>query len=813
MKISLKWLNDLVDVQEYFEKPEALAAMLTAAGLEVEEIENKAKDFNHVVIGQILEKGQHPNADKLTLCQVTTGEGVVHQIVCGARNHNQGDKIVVALPGAVLPGNFVIKKSAIRNVESGGMLCSLKELGLAGESDGIVILPTDAPVGKNFAEYKGLDDVCFELKVTPNRADCLSHFGLAREVATITQKPLKAPSTQIKKETGSTKSVIQLNVQNTDLCPRYTGRVIQKVKVAPSPEWLQKRIESVGLKSINNIVDVTNYMMMELGQPMHAFDLKFLKGNVLNVKLAQAGEKFKTLDGTELTLKGHELMIQDAEKSVAMAGVIGGLNSGIQDSTQDVFLECAYFLPQAVRKASRSHGINTDSGYRFSRGVDPTQVKSAMDRAAQMIVDVAGGEILAEPHDVYPNPIQRSKIQIHHDFVTSCLGYPCDGAKLLDYLKRLGCEVTSTNGTLTVLPPTFRFDLETDMDLVEEYARLNGYEHIPESIPVNHLVPAMHDKNFIMHREMMNLMRGQGFSEARNYAFTSDKYQKELLGQIENLNLTGLFVSPNAVPIMNPLNEEINVMRTSLAPWLVKNLNTNYHSGNQTGRLFELGFTFAKNETGYQQFARLGGIAWGHKTHLWNQKAEAHPVVFEVKAAVESILKYFGITAFTWAMTKNKGEVPSFIHRGQFATLTVEGKKIGFIGSLHPVLLDDAKIRTTAAFFELDLDLLLKGHPRPYRTESLSKFPVVERDLALVMPQNLDIGSVQNVIRKAAGGILQAIEVFDVYQGDKLEKGQKSVALRLKLLDKTQTLAEAQITETMTKVLAELQKQLNIGIR
>ncbi|MCE3010898.1 MAG: phenylalanine--tRNA ligase subunit beta, partial [Proteobacteria bacterium] len=377
MKISLKWLNEFVDVQDYLKKPEALADLLTRAGLEVEEISNRAKDLDHVVSALILEKGKHPNADKLSLCQVTTGEGVVHQIVCGAQNHKQGDRVVLALPGAVLPGNFKIAQAQVRGVDSGGMLCSLKELGLAKESEGIVILPVDAPLGKPIAEVLGVDDVTFELKVTPNRADCLSHYGLAREVSCLLGRGLKPLIAKPALTAGQTSDQIQVDLRATDLCPRYTGRFISKVKVGPSPAWLKARLESVGLNSINNIVDVTNYVMMELGQPLHAFDVAQIQGKKIIVDRPVAGEKFMTLDGTELKLKGDELMIQDTEKSLCIGGVIGGKNSGVSEGTQTLFLEAAYFSPSSVRKSSRSHGLNTDSGYRFSRGVDPNNTLAA----------------------------------------------------------------------------------------------------------------------------------------------------------------------------------------------------------------------------------------------------------------------------------------------------------------------------------------------------------------------------------------------------------------------------------------------------
>lgn len=812
MKISLKWLQDYVDVTEFFQKPEELAEALTRAGLEVEEITNRAKDFNHVVIGHILEKDKHPNADKLSLCRVSTGDGVVHQIVCGAQNHKAGDRVIVALPGAVLPGNFAIKKAAVRGVDSAGMLCSLKELGLAKESEGIATLPTDAPVGKAYAEYGGYDDITFELKVTPNRADCLSHFGLAREVACLFGKELKAPAAEPKLGAGSTKNEIALEVKATDLCPRYTGRFIKGVKVGPSPEWLKKRLESVGLNSINNIVDVTNYVMMELGQPLHAFDAGFIDGKKIIVDRAVAGEKFVTLDGSEITLRGEELCIRDTSRPVCLAGVVGGKNSGVSEGTTTVFLESAYFLPMSARKTSRSHGIDTDSAYRFSRGVDPDGALRGLNRATALILEVAGGEAFADHHDFYPNPVKKNPVTITIKTVSDRLGYVAEEAKFVDFMKRLGCGLEKVGEAYKVLPPTFRFDLEQDMDLVEEYARLNGYEHIPEALPAMATEPSHHDKAFMLNRETSALMRAEGFQQAFNFAFVGSKGEKAFVGTPQTLKAAGLSATEKEIRLLNPLNEEMDVMRSTLSYGLFKNLNTNFHAGNLQGRLFEVGNTFyVKDDGSYGENSRLGLMLWGRSQNLWSKSLD-YPVVFEIKAAVEGLLKALNISAYTW-VTAPAQEVPHFIHQGQFAQLLVEGKKVGFIGTLHPVLLDENKIRVPAALAELDLDQLYKGQPRPYRIQSISKFPTVERDFAFVMPKALKVGDVLKDIRKSAGNLLVNVDVFDLYEGEKMEAGQKSVAIRLWLQDKNATLQDAQITEVTHKVLESLKKNFDLSVR
>jgi phenylalanyl-tRNA synthetase beta chain len=814
MKISLKWLQDFVEIKDYMTKPEALGNLLTAAGLEVEEISNKAKDFQNVVVGLILTKDKHPNADKLSLCQVTTGDGVVHQIVCGAQNHKANDRVIVALPGAVLPGNFAIKKAVVRGVDSGGMLCSLKELGLAKESGGIEILPPEAIIGKAFAEYKGLDDVTFELKVTPNRADCLSHYGLAREVSCLLDRPLKIHIPDFATSERSTKEQVRLNVQDTEACPRYCGRFISGVKVGPSPEWLKVRLESVGLNSINNVVDVTNYVMMEMGQPLHAFDAREIRGNQINVTKAIAGEIFKSLDGTEKKLTGEELMIKDGERSLAMAGVVGGLNSGVSDATTDLFLEAAYFEPSSVRKASRLHGIQTDSAYRFTRGVDPDGTLRAMDRATELILKVAGGAAFSLPHDVYPKPVRKSPITTNLETISQRLGYPADAALFETFMTRLGCglEKMQTGGGYQIMPPTFRFDLEIEMDLVEEYARLNGYDKIPEKLPLTSEKPAAHDMNYRLRQKLSRVMRAEGYFEAQNYAFVGEKNEREFLKNFSHLSASGLAVSEKPIKLVNPLSDDINVMRSTLSMSLWKNCLDNYRQGNEAGRLFEIGKTFELKEGGFAEHWRLGVIAWGFQTSLWNANP-SHSVVLEVKSALADVMGHFGIVNFKFSQLSDRGQTPDFLHRGQFALLEKEGAKMGFLGSLHPVLLNDEKVRTQVAIAEIELEPLFKGQPRLQKYSDFSRFPKIERDLALLMPKSLPVADVIAEIKKAGGPKLSQVQVFDQYVGDKLPVGQRSVAFRLSFQDENGTLQDDLVLASIKGILDTLGQKWGLTTR
>ena len=812
MKISLKWLQDFVDVSEFMQKPEGLAELLTKAGLEVEEINNKSKDFHHVVTGLILTKEKHPNADKLSLCQVMTGESVVHQIVCGAQNHQANDKVVVALPGAVLPGNFAIKKAVVRGVDSGGMLCSVKELGLASESDGILILPKDAPMGVPFATYYGLDDVTFELKVTPNRADCLSHFGLAREVCCLLDRPLKRAMPTFAVADRSTKSQVQLEVKDAEACPRYCGRFISGVKIQASPDWLKKRLESVGLNSINNVVDITNYVMMELGQPLHAFDAREIRGNKIIVAKAKAGETFTTLDGTEKKLTGEELMVNDGERAVAMAGVVGGKNSGVSDSTTDLFLEAAYFEPSSVRKSARQHGIQTDSAYRFTRGVDPEGTMAALDRATELILQLAGGTAFADPYDLYPNPIQKKSIKTKLSHLSQRLGYPAQEKLFETFMTRLGCGLEKNVDEYQIKPPTFRFDLEMEMDLVEEYARLNGYDQIPEALPVSSERPTNHDVNYRLNRKTSRVLRGLGFDEALNYAFVSEKGEKEFLKTFANLSHAGLHVSEEPIRLVNPLSEEWSVMRSTLSFGLWKNAVTNFHQGNESGRLFEVGPTFEKKSGKYEENWRLSMIMWGHEANLWNQNP-AGALVLELKETFISLMAAFGVTNYQFFQPSDRGKTPGFLHRGQFALIEKEGMRLGFLGTLHPVLASEAKVRVPVAILEIELEGLFRGQPRLPKIQAFSRFPKMERDISLLMPKNLHVGEVAQEIQKAGGTTLQAVKVFDHYVGDKLPAGQKSVAYRMTFQDLNGTLQDEVVQNAMKSILEAVSAKWGISPR
>ncbi len=811
MKISLSWLSDYIDVKEYFDKPDQLVSLLTGAGLEVESVQDLGARFKHVVTGLILEKAVHPGADRLTVCQVSTGSGVVHQIVCGAKNHSQGDRVVVALPGAVLPGDFAIKVSAIRGVESRGMLCSVEELGLSQPGDepspGILILPKDAPIGESFAKYKKLSDLILEIKVTPNRADCLSHFGLAREIAAIRGGEYIFPMKTLSEVANSTKKMVDLNVKDQTLCPRYSGRYIAGVKVGPSPEWMQSRLEAVGLKSINNIVDITNYVMMELGQPLHAFDARFLEGNKIVVEKSKAGENFTTLEGTELKLTGQELVIRDGVKPVAMAGVVGGKNSGVQNDTQNIFVESAYFAPVGVRKSSRQFGIETESAYRFARGVNPDACMLALNRACELVQTLAGGEVYSDPHDFYPQPLKRDKIQIALSLVSERLGYTAENKDFKQWMSRIGCQVTELSKDIfDIVPPLYRWDINIDMDLVEEYSRLHGYDKIPESFPAVTTAPT-HDHPEqtglnLVHDHMIRL----GYRQAVNYNFVSSKKQSAFLSDLKKVSFVG--VSDN-IKIKNPLSDDLDVMRQTLCFGLVQNLLHNYRYGNHQGQLFETGKVFRYTSQEFREGLRLGAISWGSPSDLW-QKPKDLAVLFGVKGDTQEFFELMQLTDFT---LKELATTPDFLHPGQSLGIYVDQVPVGFVGSLHPSILEDEKLRVPVALMELDLEKVLVTKNIKKKVRTPPKVPAVERDLAFVLLPNMGAAQVEGVIGEAAGELLKKIWVYDEFTGSPLPAGARSLTFRMQLQDPNETLTDEVLTKLQAKIIDHVKDRLAISIR
>ncbi len=798
MKVSLNWLNDYVDVSEFYKNTDALDKILTDAGLEVDGVEDMAKNFNHVVVGHIKTLEKHPDADKLTVCSVDVGAESLQQIVCGAKNHKAGDKVVAALPGAVLPGDFKIKKSKIRGVESLGMLCSTSELGLPGDSDGITILEADAEPGKSFAEHARLNDIVFELSVTANRADCLSHIGLARELSCLLDKPLKYPALDVKTSAFKVSDHVKVELKDGVNCPRYSARVVKGVKVGPSPAWLKTRLEQVDINSVNNIVDITNFIMLEYGQPMHSFDLKNINGGILNVKQVSEGETFISLDGAEYKLSAGDLGICDSERVVALAGVVGGQNSGISDDTTDLLLEVAHFTQSTVRKTSRRLGISTDSSYRFSRGTDPNIVTDAMNRACHLIQKLCGGEVSEDIVDLYPNPIVKEPITVNTNYAGERLGYKVEGGDFNNWMKRLGCELVKQDGEVSTFnPPSWRWDLEIKEDLVEEYGRLNGYDKIPESLPALNYEPLTHDPGYIQDRHTYQFFSKQGYYQSVNYNFLGEEYLNNFVGKVAGFKSCGFKVSDESAKLQNPLSEEYNVMRPSLAPSLFKNLMTNYRSGISSSRQFEIGKVFGVEGDGYFETRHLGMIAWGQKNELWQNNKPA-PLVLSLKESVENFLRSLKAKSWVW---KTWNSELSYLHPGKSATLFFEGKNIGYIGEIHPKLKDDSKIREDVAFAEFNLELLMRSFPKKPKLSEISKYPAVERDFSFVVDKSVASNELKQFITKTQKDLIKSVEVVDIFSGDKLPEGKHSLTYKVLFQDMNTTLTDDVIKKLHSDIL------------
>jgi phenylalanyl-tRNA synthetase beta chain len=812
MKISLKWLSTYVKVDEFFEAPEKLSEILTQAGLEVDAVTNQRQQFQNIVVGHVTELGKHPDADKLTVCQVDAGEGSLRQIICGAKNHKQGDKVVVTLPGAVLPGDFKIKDSKIRGVESKGMLASESELGLSDEAEGILILPEEAPIGASFAEYYGLDDVHFEISVTANRADCLSHLGLAREVACLLGRVYEVPVADFEAKGRTTSESVSLTVENKKACPRYAGRLIENIKVGPSPAWLKNRVEAAGMNSINNIVDVTNYVMLEMGQPLHAFDLSFLQGAKVIVRDSKAGEKFETLDGTQLELSGEELVICDAEKPVALAGVVGGKNSGVTEDTKDIFLEAAFFTNETVRHTARRFGIETESGQRFARGTDPDAVLLAMNRAAELIQKVAGGNIASDFLDDYPEPVVRQLIQVKTEMVAERMGYDVDDESFADWMTRLGCQVNSTSaGAFEILAPAFRWDLMSAIDLVEEYGRLHGYDKIPETMPSLHTEPSDDMKDYSLINRLSDLLVREGFFEAVNYSFLESSYQNKTLGDLAKFDKLGLKTNSEPVSVKNPLSEEYGVMRQSVLPSLLTNALHNYRHGHKAGRLFELGHGFQKSDDGFSENTRVGFVMWGGEQSLWGAKTPV-PSVFELKAAIQRTASRLLIKSLDFRPLKVE-DCPELLHPKQAAGLFLEGRMVGFVGTLHPLLKSEMKLRHDIAISEIDFESLMRGQPRVVKSASISVYPAVERDLSVLVPGSVTAAQVSKEIKKAGAPLVQSVRVFDLFEDDNMKDGERSLSFRMLCQKMDGTLSDEELQGVQSKVVEALEKKLQVRLR
>ena len=780
-----EWVNPKLDTQQ-------LAEQLTMAGLEVDSVEPVAAGFSGVVVAEVLSVETHPDADKLRVCQVAVGGDAPLQIVCGAPNVCAGMKAPLATVGGRMPDDMKIRKAKLRGIVSHGMLCSARELGLSDEHQGLMDLPADAPVGSDLRDYLGLNDVTIDVDLTPNRGDCLGMEGVAREVGALTRTDLTPPA--FESVAAAIADQLPIDVQSPEACPRYLGRVIRGIDPnAQTPLWMQEKLRRGGIRSLGPVVDVTNYVLLELGQPIHAFDLKQLSGGI-EVRFAHAGETLTLLDERTIDLDKETLLICDRQKALALAGVMGGIDSGISEATDSLFLEVACFTPEKIAGRARRYGLTTDASYRFERGVDPHLQQRAMERATALLLELVGGQagpvvdVSSQQHLA-----KKSVITLRRARIERLLGYVPADEQVEDILSRLGVAVQASDEGWMATPPGYRFDLTMEADLIEEVGRVFGYNQLPIASNRADLIMRPLPEAATSLERVQAILVDRDYQEAITYSFVD----AALLQELDS--------GSRPVALSNPISSEMSVMRSSLWAGLVGAVQYNLSRQQGRIRLFEIGLKFVSQGDEIQQTNMLSGVVVGGRLpEQWGAAKEATDF-FDVKADVEALLERSGVVA------EFRAERHSALHPGQTAAILVEGVRIGWLGCIHPGLAQKLEIPRKTYLFELKLDVLLKGSLP--RFEKLSRFPSIRRDLAIVVNVETPTGALCDSINQQAGSLLQDLLVFDVYHGSGIESGRKSVALGLILQDSSRTLTDVDVDSVITAITSRLEKQFGATLR
>jgi len=792
MLISLEWLKEYVDINEDVKE---LENALTMIGQEVEAIEEQGQHLDNVVVGHIVEYGLHPDADKLSLLKVDIGEEILLQIICGAPNHKLGDKVIVAKVGAILPGNFKIKKSKIRGVESQGMLCSETELGIGTDSDGIIILSEDSPIGENIKTHLELDDVIFELEITPNRPDCLSHIGIAREVAAYYDRKVKYPISDTRTLNGP--SGIVVDIDDDKRCTRYSTRVLKNVKIEESPKWLKRRLKAIGLRPINNIVDITNFIMFEYNQPMHAFDYSKIEGSKIVIREAEKGEKIITLDGEERELNNSELIIADEAKAIAIAGIMGGKNSEVDENTTDILLEVAYFTPENIRKTVKELGLSSDASYRFERGIDRDNTLVILERASSLIQTITNCEIIGEYVDVYTDPYVSREVSLDINKLNKFVGKEIELDTVGKILKSLNMQIKNRGeNKISVIPPSYRNDITRSADLYEEIIRMYGFENIEDEMPIENIRAGVVDKEFQTTDISKKHLRDTGLQEVINYSFIPR-------GILEKLK-----IEENTIDIKNPINEDMVTLRPTLMYGLLTNIKDNFNRNINDIKIFEISRTFTKAEILANEIVKVGiALAGREERNLWDSKPEAYDF-YDLKGYVESYLKNMGMNRYQLKRTENKS-----YHPGRAVDILVGKDYIGTFGEIHPDIAEYMSISREKVYLaELELVKIVKYGKTRIKYEKIVKYPAVNRDLAILMDRDKLVGDMLEDIKKSSN-IIESVNLFDIYEGEKVEQNKKSVAINIVLRKTTGTLEENEVTMAIDKILGLIKKKYQGEIR
>ncbi|NVJ60896.1 MAG: phenylalanine--tRNA ligase subunit beta [Gammaproteobacteria bacterium] len=791
MKISEKWLREWVNPNA---STQQIADQLTMAGLEVDAIEQLGGGLDGVVVGQIIKAEQHPDADKLKVCEVDVAGEEKLQIICGAKNARDGLKVAVATIGSVLPGDFKIKKAKLRGVESYGMLCSEKELKISEGHEGIMELAEDAPLGMSLIDYLDLKDTVIEVDLTPNRGDCLGMRGIAREVGVhfqvdvteVTSKPV-APSVDDK---------LSIELKAPEACPRYLGRVIRNINLdAETPNWMKQRLERAGVRAIEPSVDITNYVLLELGHPMHAFDLAEIDKGIV-VRHAEPGEKLVLLDGKEVELTADTLLIADHSKPLAIAGVMGGEHSGINENTKDVLLEAAFFQPIALAGKARQYGLHTDASHRFERGVDYQLQTAAMERATELMIQICGGQ----PGPIVDQTIDsampmKEPVALRRSRISRILGIELQDEQVEDILTRLGMSLTTNPDGWMVNIPSYRFDISIEEDLIEELVRVYGYNNVPSRTPRSEMTMVAKPENRVRKQHIRQLLADRGYQEAITYSFGEPELMKAINPDVPSIDL------------LNPISSDLSVMRTSLWPALIKAAEYNFNRQHDRVRLFELGLRFENQSDELKQIPTIAGIVGGSvNEESWHGKSR--PVDFyDLKGDLESIVK-LTVNSDSYLF---KLETHPSLHPGQSARIYLEDSAIGWVGKLHPSKKKSLGLEHDLYMFELDLAMIMERKLPKFA--ELSRYPSIRRDLALVVDESVSASQLIDLIRQTGGDLLKHIKIFDVYRGDGVEPGRKSVALAMILQHATRTLKDAEVNAVVDKTIKQLEAQLGAVLR
>ena len=801
MKVSLNWLKDYVEIRMDLE---TLINLLTMAGLEVEEATSVGEGFEKVVVAEIHSIRKHPNADRLSLVEAKTHHETF-SIVCGATNIKEGQKVPLALVGARLPNGIEIKRSKIRGVASDGMLCSEIELGMGQDATGIMILPPQVPLGIDLGEALGLKDTILDISITPNRPDCLCVIGVAREIAALTHQKVKYPTLSLYDQGEEIHQKTSVTILDQDLCPRYVARMIEEVKIGPSPQWMSDRLEKVGIRSINNVVDVTNYVMMEYGQPLHAFDFELLEEGRIVVRRAKEGEEFVTLDGVKRTLDREMLMICDGGKPVAIAGIMGGLNSEIKEDTKRVLLESAYFDPAGNRRTSKKLGLETEAAYRFGRGIDYGGCLSAVNRATQFIQELAAGRVVGGVVDVYPVPIKPGPIRLSVKKIHQVLGTKASAKQVKGYLEDLELEVREEDeDTFGVTPPSFRGDLEREIDLIEEVARLDGYEKIPITIPQGPPSSEERGKEFLIERKAIDTLIYHGYHEVVTYSFTSP-------ASWDIIGLPPDDPRRQHLRILNPLTEDFSVMRTTLIPGLMETACYNVSRKNSNLKLFELKKVFLPQ--GGEKLPRevkfLAGVAMGFDRDPHWAFSPRSVDFYDIKGCVEDLLDGLQIKE---AKFYKADDIP-YLHPGKASRVVLDREILGVLGEAHPEVAGHYEVHGKVYLFEMDFSKMVKWAGEEKRFQSLPKFPAVYRDLSVVVDRALEAERVMEAIRSFRQPFIEEVTLFDIYQGSPIPEGRKGISYRIRYQANDRTLTDEEVNQYHEKILFRLKEVFQLDLR